>query len=605
MIALRYFLLIIVFMVASKPFHCVAVNAQSVNKSYFRYRFSDESLPVEVRARYADSIMLYFPKERNNLLRECAEMYFEYGDINKAATYINRRLAFGLEDAAVDEKCETMVLAAQIFMRRGNFIRATAVADSLLSIKKPDSLLYKEMEIYEMFFDMNAGNIATTGQFVSKAERLYEKTLKIRMDKKYTNMMRQLLTFLKLRRAWYTDSIDKVMEYAMMLDKTNISNRQRASIINTRGLIAMQLGDTQEAQQYFVDVIAMRPFSEYNLHALVNLIYVFNMEGKFSNALDTIDAYSEKLKIFNDNIIYCSLLKLKAEALAGIGNFKEAYMNLETAYDVSDSIFMKSSINRNIYDMDIANLNKTLQTTTEEKNTAVKTLYLIIGCLVIMIIVVGVLLLRIRKLKQQLSSVDTLQSEKISLMKEADQQKDTEMENLSRELVGKTMKVEHLEKIISEIEIIVGKKGAIATDKAQALRNLLKPIPMEEQTWQSFSYHFENVDKNFSLELQRRHPDLTPGEKRLISYIIMNLTSKEIAELTNKSIRSIDSARYRLSKKLGLENGTSLSAYLTSIANNSHGVNSGSNIVSETSEIDNAQLDNQNNKNENYSEENS
>ncbi|MBD5357950.1 MAG: hypothetical protein HDR88_13230 [Bacteroides sp.] len=592
-------------MVASKPFHCVAVNAQSVNKSYFRYRFSDESLPVEVRARYADSIMLYFPKERNNLLRECAEMYFEYGDINKAATYINRRLAFGLEDAAVDEKCETMVLAAQIFMRRGNFIRATAVADSLLSIKKPDSLLYKEMEIYEMFFDMNAGNIATTGQFVSKAERLYEKTLKIRMDKKYTNMMRQLLTFLKLRRAWYTDSIDKVMEYAMMLDKTNISNRQRASIINTRGLIAMQLGDTQEAQQYFVDVIAMRPFSEYNLHALVNLIYVFNMEGKFSNALDTIDAYSEKLKIFNDNIIYCSLLKLKAEALAGIGNFKEAYMNLETAYDVSDSIFMKSSINRNIYDMDIANLNKTLQTTTEEKNTAVKTLYLIIGCLVIMIIVVGVLLLRIRKLKQQLSSVDTLQSEKISLMKEADQQKDTEMENLSRELVGKTMKVEHLEKIISEIEIIVGKKGAIATDKAQALRNLLKPIPMEEQTWQSFSYHFENVDKNFSLELQRRHPDLTPGEKRLISYIIMNLTSKEIAELTNKSIRSIDSARYRLSKKLGLENGTSLSAYLTSIANNSHGVNSGSNIVSETSEIDNAQLDNQNNKNENYSEENS
>lgn len=128
------------------------------------------------------------------------------------------------------------------------------------------------------------------------------------------------------------------------------------------------------------------------------------------------------------------------------------------------------------------------------------------------------------------------------------------------------MKIESLEKALAEIGKIIGEKGSITSSETRDIRNRLRSVDINEDTWQSLSYHFENVDRDFARELVARHPDLTPGEKRLISYIMMNLTSKEIADLTNKSVRSIDSARYRLGKKLGLQNGMTLSTYLYSIA---------------------------------------
>ena len=67
-----------------------------------------------------------------------------------------------------------------------------------------------------------------------------------------------------------------------------------------------------------------------------------------------------------------------------------------------------------------------------------------------------------------------------------------------------------------------------------------------------FEANFERVHHEFFNELKERYPDLTSKELRLCALVKMNLTNKEIAPIMNISIRGIETARYRLRKRLSI-----------------------------------------------------
>jgi DNA-binding CsgD family transcriptional regulator len=62
--------------------------------------------------------------------------------------------------------------------------------------------------------------------------------------------------------------------------------------------------------------------------------------------------------------------------------------------------------------------------------------------------------------------------------------------------------------------------------------------------------------------LKNRYPLLTASDLKLCAYVRMNLSSKEIAQLMNISIRGVEIGRYRLRKKLGLPTETNLFEFL-------------------------------------------
>ncbi len=88
---------------------------------------------------------------------------------------------------------------------------------------------------------------------------------------------------------------------------------------------------------------------------------------------------------------------------------------------------------------------------------------------------------------------------------------------------------------------------------------------MQDNMWEMFKTYFEQTHQNFFKSLYRAHPDLSPNEVRMCAYIMLNLTTKEIANITNRSPRTVETVKYRLHKKLGLEEETT-SAYLNRIA---------------------------------------
>jgi len=75
---------------------------------------------------------------------------------------------------------------------------------------------------------------------------------------------------------------------------------------------------------------------------------------------------------------------------------------------------------------------------------------------------------------------------------------------------------------------------------------------IEEPDWESIEKPFNQIYESFYKNLDVINPNLTTNDKRLCAYIKLKMRSKEIARITSSTPRSVEIARYRLRKKLGI-----------------------------------------------------
>ena len=102
----------------------------------------------------------------------------------------------------------------------------------------------------------------------------------------------------------------------------------------------------------------------------------------------------------------------------------------------------------------------------------------------------------------------------------------------------------------------------------QQVQRLVKDIERQlndQSGWDNFAEHFNNTCNGFFDRLTEKHPKLTNSDLRLCAYIRLNLSTKEIASLMNVSSSSVEMAKYRLRKKLELDESVALPYYLTEV----------------------------------------
>ncbi|MBK7030723.1 MAG: hypothetical protein IPH45_16615 [Bacteroidales bacterium] len=62
------------------------------------------------------------------------------------------------------------------------------------------------------------------------------------------------------------------------------------------------------------------------------------------------------------------------------------------------------------------------------------------------------------------------------------------------------------------------------------------------------------MHKDFYDALIKKYPELTPSELKLCAFLKLNMTTKEISELTGQRLNTLENAWYRLRQKLGISN---------------------------------------------------
>ncbi len=210
-------------------------------------------------------------------------------------------------------------------------------------------------------------------------------------------------------------------------------------------------------------------------------------------------------------------------------------------------------------------------------------IFTIIGILIILFII----LLVKRKIKKtrveerKLRKVLELELEQIRLEQEKEKilrdkvQLEGDVINKSMELANYTMLLVQKRGLLSEMLIELKElKDSIKNDRLRnIIRNLTKKINLnlqDEEHLQVFDTNFERVHQDFFNELKSNFSDLTQKELRLCGFVKMNLSNKEIASILNISVRGVETARYRLRKKLSLSQNENTVEFLEKLSSASH-----------------------------------
>lgn len=138
--------------------------------------------------------------------------------------------------------------------------------------------------------------------------------------------------------------------------------------------------------------------------------------------------------------------------------------------------------------------------------------------------------------------------------------KNSELASSAMHLVKKG---ELLTKIKGELAQVM--KGFENPQAIAELKRMIKSLSEDDnmdKEWDHFTKHFDKVHSDFLAELKEKHPAITPNELKLCAYLRMNLSTKEIAQLMNISVRGVEISRYRLRKKLQIATETSLFDHL-------------------------------------------
>ncbi len=141
-------------------------------------------------------------------------------------------------------------------------------------------------------------------------------------------------------------------------------------------------------------------------------------------------------------------------------------------------------------------------------------------------------------------------------------QKDKELANTTMQIIQKSKSLTAIKKDLRKLARDLGTHPA-CNQVNTVIKKINRSIDSDKQ-WEVFETHFENVHEEFLKRLKESYPDLSPRELKLCAYLRLNISSKEIANLMNISVRGVEISRYRLRKKLGLEHDTNLTDFILS-----------------------------------------
>ena len=309
-------------------------------------------------------------------------------------------------------------------------------------------------------------------------------------------------------------------------------------------------------------------------------IYYYLAKSYFKlNKYEEAESY---LKILKTNLIksdydnktytYYLMYKLNAE----IQIFKKEYSvgidNLNRSISLLKEINNKNLNSINKFQQKELSLEKKnrkeKETTIVEQN---KILLISFSSTILLLLLISMLIFlfkRDKKKKFQISKLNEELNELIENLQQNNVDLDSckqEKENLfrlnKRSLFIRMLEISNYKNNIVQINKDIDNYLSSSQDLSGYVTNIRKKLSklvMEDELWKDFMLQFEKTRPEFFNKLKEVDANLSINDLRHCAYVVAKLKSKEVAELINVSIRSVESTRYRIKKKLGLEKEDSL-----------------------------------------------
>lgn len=288
---------------------------------------------------------------------------------------------------------------------------------------------------------------------------------------------------------------------------------------------------------------------------------------------------SQKYTLPKDNYENLLLMKGYAKYYEAIGEYSDAISSLKEVISYQKK-FKKENDNllKNAFVKELEIENKLKSNKNVIISSQKKMLFLSVSSVLLLITLLIVLILFIKKVKKKNSQIKSLNNELKKLVLDLKKinadlhDKKTEIESLlklnEQSLFSRVLKISTYNDTIRKISEDINNytnNNPISSGYLFSLNNKLLALISEEELWKDFKIQFEKIRPNFFSKLRSLAPGLSVNDLKHCTYIVSNLKSKEVAQLINVTPRSVETTRYRIKKKIGLDKEENLYDLLVSL----------------------------------------
>jgi DNA-binding CsgD family transcriptional regulator len=143
------------------------------------------------------------------------------------------------------------------------------------------------------------------------------------------------------------------------------------------------------------------------------------------------------------------------------------------------------------------------------------------------------------------------------------------IENKEKELTSQVTILaqmqQQMDELIQKISIILSDNSTEQV-KLKKIESLLKADPIHALK-NDFDIRLTSNNEDFFSLLLQKYPELSPVELKLCAYLRLNPSTKDLALITNRSMRTIESTRTNIRKKMNLTSQENLVTHLLSFSN--------------------------------------
>ena len=548
-------------------FFSFSQNTERLRDSIVKYRNSNPSLAVEFGIQYTNDDFSKIPNAKTSGTHALiGEILLEMQLYVSALNYFNRSIDLynsipeSERKNPVDQPPWVILNIGNVYLRNGELDKAKSKYHEAKQLFK--QFLNKEEKQFGLnTSDSNLALILEKEGDFDAAEKIYHEIYQRRLKSKKTEDILYSLSQIiavKLLKKEFISAENKLQEVIQ------IYNNQKTAVPKT-SVITRNYGYSFVVfAAYYQSIRQYENAIKYLNKAKIILKYfpseINALGSRFAECYLGLDDFEKAKKIANENLKIKNLNETEKrynyKVLEKIYKKKDFKSEL---LKIKDSLILISSgsnpgarilktLNNLEIQIQLANSAREMNNDRIKYNTY---LYILIICSIILFFSLITIKFNYNFQKEK---GNRLEAEKNLIY--------NELEEKNRELVSKSnfilQRNEFLKKIQTKLEA-----SDSSVNNLKSASYELNSVINSEKSHKDFERVFVSVYPNYFKTLNNV-AKLTTTDLRLAAFIKMNHTNSEIAIISGVSSRTIESQRYRLSKKLNLNKEDSLNSFLLS-----------------------------------------
>ena len=345
------------------------------------------------------------------------------------------------------------------------------------------------------------------------------------------------------------NELDKAEEYylkGLALAENKNDNTNIGIICNNLGKLEIQKNNFTKSLDYLEKSLKSRQIINDKsgiAKSYYNLSHYYEITGKLEMARDYAQKSLQLSREVNEPLSSQVAAMLLYEVNKKLGNYDTALYYHEIFKQLNDSLINDNNI-REITQLQLKfNYEKEEIAKEKARQKIMLKIIVIVSSLSLGLIILGLLYILSKNRNKRIQLENTQLGKDMAV-------KNKELTTNVLYLLKKNELIDDITRRLLEL------KKQFKGENVNNLSRIILDLQSlnDKDVWTEFEYRFQSVHEEFYQNLKAKYPKLSPSEIRLAAFLRLNMTTKEISSITGQSVNSLETARYRLRKKLGINN---------------------------------------------------